>query len=243
MSQSSEEVAEVPQVPKIRVNFAPPEDLRLIPGVGAQLANAILLLRESMGNMDPTTLNVILRRPLGHKIHVLHNLDFSPNPAFPKTLNPPVLGSGVPLGPMGVGAESDKELERLKLIQQIDQMEKDLKSVPWSVPTRPLRRETGAHPVSRLTQPGQKTSRRTPSRAPFGGDPDESDSYASTAQTNDVSPTLKMAPKKVAASQEGLKSDISSKLAVSTPSQLTKTSMASSMAATYNFPTQTNMVP
>ena len=208
MSQSSEEAAELPRVPKIRVNFAPPEDVRLIPGVGAQLANAILLLRESMGNMDPTTLNMILRRPLGDKI--LHNLDFSPNPEFPKTLNPPMPGSGVPLGPMGGGAESDQELKRLKLTQPIDQMEKDLKSVPWSVPTRPLRRETGAHPVSRLTQPGKKTSRRTPSRTPFCGDPDESDSYASTAQTSDVSPTLKMAPKKVATSQQGLKPGISS---------------------------------
>ena len=38
--------------PKLKVNFCMEEELRCIPGVGAQLAHTIVMLRMSHGNMD-----------------------------------------------------------------------------------------------------------------------------------------------------------------------------------------------
>ena len=70
MSRSSGHASDLPSAPRVRVNFASPEELKLIPGVGAKIADTIILLRQSHGNMDVELFVNLLR------------LDFSPNPAL-----------------------------------------------------------------------------------------------------------------------------------------------------------------
>ncbi|KAH3872789.1 hypothetical protein DPMN_036012 [Dreissena polymorpha] len=59
----------------IRVNFAPPNVLTSIPGVGAKMGKAIVHLREIAGKLSPNSLGIIIRRPLDMRL-----LDFRPNP-------------------------------------------------------------------------------------------------------------------------------------------------------------------
>ena len=49
---------------KLKVYFCGVEDLRCIPGVGHQLAETIVMLRMSHGNMDAELLCKLMRRPL-----------------------------------------------------------------------------------------------------------------------------------------------------------------------------------
>ncbi|KAH3830541.1 hypothetical protein DPMN_103785 [Dreissena polymorpha] len=49
---------------KVRVNFDTPTRLCNILGVGRQLAQAIVLVRENTGNLVPYTLGTIIGRPL-----------------------------------------------------------------------------------------------------------------------------------------------------------------------------------
>ena len=66
--------------PKIKVNYAPAEELRLIQGVGYRIAEIILFLRKMHGNIGPDLLGNLLRKPLLPS--VLKYLDFSSNPAY-----------------------------------------------------------------------------------------------------------------------------------------------------------------
>ena len=66
--------------PKINVNYAPAEELRLIQGVGYRIAEIILYLREMHGNIGSDLLSNLLRKPLPPS--VLKYLDFSQNPAY-----------------------------------------------------------------------------------------------------------------------------------------------------------------
>ena len=50
--------------PKIKVNYAPAEELRLIQGVGYRIAEIILFLREMHGNIGSDLLSNLLRKPL-----------------------------------------------------------------------------------------------------------------------------------------------------------------------------------
>ncbi|KAH3866986.1 hypothetical protein DPMN_030110 [Dreissena polymorpha] len=61
-----------------RVNFDPPQALREIYGVGFKLARVIVQLRESVGNLDIRTLEVVIRRPLSNS--EIDFMDFSENP-------------------------------------------------------------------------------------------------------------------------------------------------------------------
>ena len=56
MPYSHGHASDLPEAPRIRVHFAAPEDLRLIPGVGAQLANTTVMLRKSRDNLNPDLL-------------------------------------------------------------------------------------------------------------------------------------------------------------------------------------------
>ncbi|KAH3801818.1 hypothetical protein DPMN_155480 [Dreissena polymorpha] len=65
---------------KIRVNYDTPTRLCNILGVGRQLAQAIVLIRENTGNLLPHTLEAIIGRPL--TFGDMTELDFSTNPAL-----------------------------------------------------------------------------------------------------------------------------------------------------------------
>ena len=120
MSRSSGHPSGLPSVPKVRVNFASPEELRLIPGVGAKMADTIILLRQSHGNMDPELFVNLLR------------LDFSPNPALQVGEDDWGL---FPEGAMGGG----QDFMRLRIHQEIEKMEKALRPGAghgWSAPSK-----------------------------------------------------------------------------------------------------------
>ena len=70
---------------QLRVNYCTGEELRCIPGVGAQLADTIVLLRMSHGNMDPELLSKLIRRPITPS--TLAKLDFTPNPKYDGYIN------------------------------------------------------------------------------------------------------------------------------------------------------------
>ncbi|MEW8547238.1 MAG: hypothetical protein AB2693_27320, partial [Candidatus Thiodiazotropha sp.] len=232
------------------------------------MANAIILLRESLGNMDPDTLNVLLRRPLGDNI--LQNLDFSPNPAFIKGFNPAAWGLGSSTA--GGGAEVHQGPRRCKIMQDIERMEKEIEqTAPWSAPPKATKREPGATPVSRSVQPQRIISRTSP-RTPFldesghasvlspqatgfqSGPNMASNLAAASHYTSDtnmtstvgamsVPPGFSMASKMAATSGYTPDADMSSKMADMSVSQ--KTNMASKMAADYStydgLPPRTNM--
>ncbi|KAH3851770.1 hypothetical protein DPMN_094255 [Dreissena polymorpha] len=61
----------------IRENFDPPEMLKAIACVGHRLARATVMFRESAGNLDPETLEVLIRPILSD--NELECLDFSDN--------------------------------------------------------------------------------------------------------------------------------------------------------------------
>ncbi|KAH3849406.1 hypothetical protein DPMN_091805 [Dreissena polymorpha] len=65
---------------KIRVNYDTPTRLCNILGVGRQLAQAFVLIRENTGNLLPDTLEAIIGRPL--TFGDMTELDFSTNPAL-----------------------------------------------------------------------------------------------------------------------------------------------------------------
>ncbi|KAH3859877.1 hypothetical protein DPMN_102698 [Dreissena polymorpha] len=70
---------------KVRVNFDTPTRLCNILGVGRQLAQAIVVIRENTGNLVPNTLGTIIGQPL--TMGDMAELDFSTNPAlFRETL-------------------------------------------------------------------------------------------------------------------------------------------------------------
>ena len=71
--------------PKLKVNFCMEEELRCIPGVGAQLAHTIVMLRMSHGNMDAELLCKLMRKPLSQSS--LQKLDFTPNPEYDGFIN------------------------------------------------------------------------------------------------------------------------------------------------------------
>ena len=70
---------------KLKVNFCGLEELRCIPGVGAQLAETIVMLRKSHGNMDAELLCKLMRRPLSPS--ALQRLECSPNPEYDGFIN------------------------------------------------------------------------------------------------------------------------------------------------------------
>ena len=70
---------------QLRVNYCTGEELGCIPGVGAQLADTIVLLRMSHGNMDPELLSKLIRRPVTPS--TLAKLDFTPNPKYDGYIN------------------------------------------------------------------------------------------------------------------------------------------------------------
>ncbi|KAH3841438.1 hypothetical protein DPMN_114901 [Dreissena polymorpha] len=70
---------------KVRVKFDTPTRLCNILGVGRQLAESIVVIRENTGNLFPDTLGTIIGRPL--TLGDMTELDFSTNPAlFRETL-------------------------------------------------------------------------------------------------------------------------------------------------------------
>ncbi|KAH3885715.1 hypothetical protein DPMN_009711 [Dreissena polymorpha] len=125
---------------KVRVNFDTPTRLCNILGVGRQLTQAIVLVRENTGNLEPNTLGTIIGRPL--TLGDMTELDFSTNPAlFRETL---CYGDGAenvwdrrstassPMYPHGRRANMpvlEKEpvsREKAQLIAQISALEADL---------------------------------------------------------------------------------------------------------------------
>ena len=105
-------------IPKVRVNFAAPEDLGLIPRVGGRLAKNILLLRESHGNLDLELFQALMGIPLRPKI--MQTLDFSRNPEF----------NIVEKGLSGWYTSEEESVKpdhvRLRLNQQIEKLKKNL---------------------------------------------------------------------------------------------------------------------
>ena len=65
---------------KISVNFATHRELRIIPGVGHKMAEAIVEMRLRNSNVTASFLSSILRKRLPEE--VLACLDFRPNPNF-----------------------------------------------------------------------------------------------------------------------------------------------------------------
>ena len=68
---------------RISVNFATPRELRIIPGVGDKMAEAIVEMRLRKSNVTASLLSSILRKRLPED--VLACLDFRPNPNFAAT--------------------------------------------------------------------------------------------------------------------------------------------------------------
>ena len=68
---------------RISVNFATPRELRIIPGVGDKMAEAIVEMRLRNSNVTASLLSSILRKRLPED--VLACLDFRPNPNFAAT--------------------------------------------------------------------------------------------------------------------------------------------------------------
>ena len=142
MPWSHGHASDLPDVPKVRVNFASPEDLRLIPGVGSRLAKNILLLRESHGNLDVELLQALMGRPLRPEIK--QTLDFSRNPEL----------TVVERGRSGWYSSDEDSFEpdqvRLRLNQQIEKLEKTLgqgSGATWSVPGGQTSKSAGAIPA------------------------------------------------------------------------------------------------
>ncbi|KAH3779815.1 hypothetical protein DPMN_157622 [Dreissena polymorpha] len=117
---------------KVRVNFDTPTRLCNILGVGRQLAQAIVVIRENTGNLVPNTLGTIIGRPL--TLGDMTELDFSTNPAlFRETL---WYGGGAenassPMYPHGRRAnmpvlEDPVSREKAQLMAQITALEADL---------------------------------------------------------------------------------------------------------------------
>ena len=115
MPWSHGHASDLPDISKVRVNFASPEDLRLIPGVGSRLAKNILLLRESHGILDVELLQALMRRPLRPEIK--QTLDFSRNQEL----------TVVEKGRSGWYSSDEDSVEpdqvRLRLNQQIEKLE------------------------------------------------------------------------------------------------------------------------
>lgn len=65
---------------KIFVNFASPEELKLIPGVGNKTADAIVAIRQDHGNITPILLTGIMRKSISPE--VMACLDFTPNTEY-----------------------------------------------------------------------------------------------------------------------------------------------------------------
>ena len=248
MSRSPGHASDLPSTPKIKVNFAPAEDLRLIPGVGSKLANAIMTLRESLGNLDSATLNVLLRRPLNDT--VLYNLDFSPNPALSQdqmrfTDQPQfgplaweaklgAVGGGAPLT-MQEGLDS-KELAKLHILQNIEKMERDIgRDIPWTEPIKAGRREQGATLVSQSAQ----SSRLRPRNYLFDdGYLDSSfDKMESNMADRTTNPQTTKLGSNMAAKHSSHASDtkMASSMAASHKHVAPAASMASTMAASYTY--------
>ncbi|KAH3865051.1 hypothetical protein DPMN_028089 [Dreissena polymorpha] len=117
---------------KVRVNFDTHTRLCNILGVGRQLAQAIVVIRENTGNLVPNTLGTIIGRPL--TMGDMTELDFSTNPAlFKETL---WYGDGAenassPMYPHGRRAnmpvlEDPVSREKAQLMAQITALEADL---------------------------------------------------------------------------------------------------------------------
>ena len=65
---------------KIFVNFASPEELKPIPGVGNKTAGAIVAIRQDHGNITPILLTGIMRKSISPE--VMDCLDFTPSPDY-----------------------------------------------------------------------------------------------------------------------------------------------------------------
>ncbi|KAH3819141.1 hypothetical protein DPMN_120874 [Dreissena polymorpha] len=77
-SQSSRNRSPVPHM--IRVDFEPSQALTTISGVGPKLAQAIIHVRETAGNLERETLEVLIRQSLSER--ELYWLNFTANPSL-----------------------------------------------------------------------------------------------------------------------------------------------------------------
>ena len=68
----------------VSINFATFEQLTAVPGIGDKVANTILSVRESCGNIDEKVIIMLTRGKLSKEN--LEKIDFTSNKAFPPTM-------------------------------------------------------------------------------------------------------------------------------------------------------------